>query len=172
MYESRLIVQLLRARDDWERLINHVGLSRVGIGRVSGHWSVKDIVAHVMSREQHLADRLAAISRGEHPRPCSTHEALDAFAAEFGYPDFDSPVLSGDAADEWVFQKYRYAPMNEIVAHELHAFDCLLVAVRSIPESRLMELGILPRILQVTVEHYRQHGAEIRRCFKRPVRQV
>jgi len=172
MEKSRLIIQMMRARDEWERLINHVGLTRVGIGRVSGAWSVKDIVAHVMSHEQHLADRLTECARGEPTQRCTTQTMLDAFAGEFGYPDFDSPLLSEDAADEWVFQKYRNAPMNEVVADELHAFDCLLAAVRSIPEARLMELGLVPKVLAVTVEHYRQHGAEIRKHFKHPVRQT
>jgi len=171
MYKSQLIVSMLHSRDEWEPLINHVGLPRVGIGGVSGLMSVKDIVAHIMAREQHLADRLSVLARGERPRACSTQPELDAFTEEFGYPDFDSPLLSTEAADEWIFQKYRNAPMNEIVADELHAFDSLLTAVRSIPEERLNELGLMPKILDVTVEHYRAHGADIRKRFKRPLRQ-
>ena len=94
MYKTQLIVQLLHARDDWEPLINHVGLPRVGIGGVSGLWSVKDIVAHIMCREQHLADRLGEIARGETEIVCKTQSDLDAFQEEFGYPDFASPLLT------------------------------------------------------------------------------
>jgi hypothetical protein len=171
MRKSYLIARMLRSRDEWEALINHVGLLRVGIGGVSGRWSVKNIVAHVMSREQHLADHIAMIARGEPRRVCTTQPALEGFFEEFGYPDFDSPLLSEDAANEWVFQKYRNAAMNEVVADELHAFDALLAAVRSLPEHQLEELGLIHRILHVTCEHYRLHGGDIRKRFKRPQRQ-
>ncbi|MGE5252244.1 MAG: DinB family protein [Bacteroidota bacterium] len=172
MRKSYLIARMLRCRDEWEALINHVGLLRVGIQGVSGRWSVKNIVAHIMSHEQFLADHISALGRGEPRRPSPTPAALQAFMDEFGYPDFDSPLLSEDSANEWVFQKYRNAPMNDVVADELHAFDALLAAVRSLPEDRLEALGLPFRILHVTCEHYRLHGADIRKRFKRPQRQI
>ena len=49
MPKAQLIVRMGRARDEWEPLINHVGAMRVGIGGVSGHWSVKMIAARVIS---------------------------------------------------------------------------------------------------------------------------
>ncbi len=114
-----------------------MGLPRVGISGVSGLWSVKDIMAHIMCREQHLADRLGEIARGETEIVCNTQSDLDAFQEEFGYPDFASPLMSEAQADEWVFRKYRNVAMNEMVADELHAFEALLAAVRLIPEDTL-----------------------------------
>ena len=70
-----------------------------------------------------------------------------------------------------MFRKYRNVAMNEMVADELHAFETLLASVRLIPEDTLNERGLVRRIRQVTVEHYRDHGAEIRKRFKRPLRQ-
>lgn len=172
MRKAQLIVRMMSARDEWEQLVNHVGLTRVGIRGVSGHWSVMNIVAHVMTREQHLADRLAEIARGEQYRPCQTYEALDAFLAEYGLPDFDSPLLSADSADEWVYQKYRNAAMNELVADELHAFSALMTGVRSLSEEQLNNLDLFQKIKHVTMDHYRQHGADIRKRFKRPLRQA
>lgn len=171
MYKTQLIVQMLHARDDWEPLINHVGLSRVGIGGVSGLWSVKDIVAHIYSREQHLADRLGEIARGEPEIVCRIPSDLEAFMEEFRYPDFASPLMSEAEADEWVFQKYRSVAMNELVAHELHAFELLLAGVRQLSEETLNERGLCRRVRQVTVEQYRDHGADIRKRFKRSLRQ-
>jgi hypothetical protein len=171
MRKAQLIVQMLHARDEWEPLINHVGLPRVGIGGVSGLWSVKNIVSHIMCREQHLADRLAEIARGEPEIVCRTQSDLEAFYEEFGYPDFGSPLLTEYDANELVFQKYRNVAMNEVVADELHAFECLMAAVRSLSEETLNERGLVRRIKHVTVEHYRDHGADIRKRFKRPLRQ-
>src|SRR5574340_63513 len=143
MHKAQLIVQVLRARDEWEPLINHVGLSRVGIGGVSGYWSVKNIVAHVMCREQHLADRLHEIARGEPELVCTSSEDLEAFIEEFGFPDFASPLLAEDSANEWVFNKYKNIAMNEMIADEIHAFDCLLDGMRQVSEEKLNDLGLV-----------------------------
>ena len=172
MGKAQLIVRMMNARDEWEQLVNHVGFTRVGIGGVSGHWSVKNIVAHLMTRQQYLADRLSEIAREEPYRPRETYDALDAFLDEYGFPDFESHLISSDAADEWVYEKYKNAPMNELVADELQAFSALMAGVRSISEDQLVSLNLFQKIKYATVDHYRQHGADIRKCFKRPLRQT
>jgi hypothetical protein len=172
MRKAQLIVQVLHARDDWEPLINHVGLPRVGITGVSGHWSVKNIVAHVMCREQHLADRLHEIARAEPEIICHTLSDLEAFMEEFGYPDFASPLMGTRDSDEWVYQKYKNVAMNELVADEIHAFDHLLSGMRLLSEETLNDRGLVRRIRHVTIEHYSHHGADIRKRFKRPLRQI
>jgi len=172
MYKAQLIVQMLHARDEWELLINHVGLPRVGIGGVCGTWSVRDILAHISAREQHLADRLGEIARGEAEVVCHFPTELETFLEEFGYPDFGSPLISEAEADEWVLHKYRSVAMNELVADELRAFEEILTAVRGMPEDSLNERGLARRVKQTTIEHYREHAAEIRKRFKRPLRQL
>ena len=172
MRKAQLIVRLMNARDEWEQLVNQIGLTRVGIRGVSGPWSVKNIVAHVMTREQHLADRLVEIARGEQYRPCETYDALDAFLEEYGFPDFESRLISADAADEWVYQKYKNAAMNELIADELHAFSTLVTGVRSLSEEQLNDLNLFQKIKNVTIDHYHQHGVDIRKRFKRLLRQA
>ena len=172
MHKAQLIARMMLARDEWELLVNHVGLIRVGIGGVSGHWSVKNIVAHVMTREQHLADRLAEIAQGDLFRPCESWDAFDAFIEEYGFPDFDSPLMSADAANELVYQKYRNTAMNELVADELQAYSCLLAGVKSLTEEQLNEMNLTTSIKHVTVDHYRHHGIDMRKRFKRALRQI
>lgn len=170
MRKAQLVARMMSARDEWEQLVNHVGMTRVGIRGVSGYWLVKNIVAHVMTREQHLADRLIEIARGEQYRPCETYDALDAFLEEYGFPDFESLLVSADAANEWVYEKYKNAPMNELVADELHAFSALMMGVRALTDEQLNDLNLLQKIKHVTVDHYRQHAADIRKRFKRALR--
>jgi len=172
MRKSQLVTRMMSARDEWEQLVNHVGMTRVGIRGVSGHWSVKNIVAHVMTREQHLADRLIEIAHGEQYRPCETYDALEAFLEEYGFPDFESRLIGAEAANEWVYEKYKNAAMNELVADELHAFSTLVTGVRSLSEEQLNSLNLFQKIKHVTVDHYRHHAADIRKRFKRPLRQV
>ena len=169
MNKADLIVCMDRARDEWELLINHVGVSRTAIGGVSGHWSVKNIVAHIMVHEQYLADRLAEVARGELFYPCETPSLLDTFMAEFGYPDFESPVISEEAANEWIYQKYKNLEMNELIADELQAYEMILTEVRAMPQGKLDQQGLVEKIKAATLDHYRYHSANIRKRFKHSV---
>jgi hypothetical protein len=169
MFKQQFIARLTHSRDEWELLINHVGFSRVAIGGVSGYWSVKNIVAHIMAHEHYLADRLGEIARGEEFRPCETQDAFDTFIEEFGYPDFESPLLSADAANEWVYQKYKNIEMKELIADELHAFGSVLAQVRALSEEQLNRPGVIKRIKAATIDHYRHHGADIKKRFKRSI---
>jgi hypothetical protein len=169
MYKTRLIVRLLSARDEWELLINHVGLKRSSIGGVSGAWSVKNIIAHVMAHEHYLADRLAEIARGEAFIPCQTQETLNEFIEVYGYPDFESPLMSADAANEWVYQKYKNIEIKELIADELQAFDAILSQIRSLSEDQLNQPGVVRKIKSATLDHYRHHGADIRNRFKHSI---
>lgn len=164
MDKTILITRLLNARDDWEQLINHVSSKRAG--GISGAWLVRNSIAHVMVHEQYAADRLGELSHGEVFIPCQTQETLEAFIEEYGYPDFESPLMSVEAADEWVSQKYRNVEMRELIASELQAFDGILSQVRVLSESQLNEPGMIGRIASATLDRYRRHGAEIRGRFK------
>jgi len=163
--KAELIARLMRGRDEWELLINHVGAARIGISRISGHWSVKNIVAHIMVREQYLADRLAEIARGEQFYPCETLALLESFMAEFGYPDFESPMISEESANEWVYQKYKNVELMELIADELHAFGEILAEVRAMPPEKLAQQGLIKKIQAATLDQYRHHAADIKKYF-------
>ncbi|MEW6240098.1 MAG: hypothetical protein AB1564_04755 [Chloroflexota bacterium] len=170
MRKSQLLVRLQNERENWEHALNYVGAHRLGIGGVSGHWSARDILAHIMVREHYLADRLREIQRGEVLPPCKTQDELDTFLEEFGYPDFESPLLSEYEANEWAIRKYRGTPFKELVALEIHAFDAVYDAVRELSEEQLNENKLFARVARYTIEHYRHHAANIRRRFKSPVK--
>ena len=98
MTKKILIERLLRERDKFELLLNRVGYTRrMTLTGVSGKWSIKDILAHILSYEQYMADRMHEILHHEVYVPCKTQTALDAFLDQFGYPDFGSPLLDDDA---------------------------------------------------------------------------
>lgn len=169
MDKTQLIAHLIRARDEWELLINHVGATRMGIRGVSGRWSVKIIVAQIMVHEQFVADRLAEIARDEIYYPCETQAEFDSFISEFGYPDLGSSLINKDSANEWAYQRYKNIGMQELIASELHAFDAILYEVRAMPQAKLNQQGLVKLIQSVTLDQYRQHGMEIKKRFKRSV---
>jgi len=164
MRKRRFINHLLTERDKFERLLNQLGFSRMTtMSGVAGQWSVKDIIAHIMSYEQYTADRIAEIVHGESYTPAATHESLDAFLEKFGYPDFGSPLLDDHGPNAWIVEKYRNIPLEEIVAHEIQAFSAIVSGVEALTETQMDQHKLFERITHNTYEHYREHSRDIER---------
>ena len=170
MRKIHFLSRLQNERQNWELLINHVASSRMGIGCVAGTWAVRDILAHMVAQEQYMADRLAEIARGISCLPCQTQEELDIFLEEFGYPDFESPLLKQDIANDWVVNKYRSVSNPDLVAQELHAFDAIWEHIQSLTDKELRENDLYERIAHYTYKHYNEHAVDIRKRFSSPVK--
>ncbi len=159
--------RLIRERDKFELLLNRAGFSRhMTTNGVSGHWSIKDILAHILSYEQYMADRLEEIRHGQTHVPCKTQTALDAFREEYGYPDFGSPLLDSDGPNAWIVEKYRHIPLDEIVSQELQAFNAIYSALERMPESQLRYHDLFERVANNTYRHYHEHADDIKRWLR------
>lgn len=167
MSKKEFIAKLLRERDKFELLLNRVGFTRrMTVKGISGMWSIKDLLAHVMAYEQYLADRMNELAHNIPYSPCKTQTALDAFLDEFGYPDFGSPLLDDDAPNAWVVEKYRNVALEEVVAQEIQAFSAILTALENMPEEIIERHNLYPRVARHTTEHYREHAREIKQWMK------
>jgi hypothetical protein len=124
---------------------------------------VKDIIAHIMSYEQYIADRIAEIIHAEVYTPAETQEALDAFLERFGYPDFGSALLGDDGPNAWIVEKYKNIPLEEIVAHEIQAFGAIVSGMETLTEAQLDKYKLFERVANNTYEHYREHSRDIER---------
>ncbi len=164
MKKRRYIFHLLNERDKFEQLLNQLSFARLTTtAGVAGSWSVKDIVAHIMSYEQFTADRMAEIIHGESYSPANSPAALDAFLEKFGYPDFGSPLLSGDSPKEWIVEKYKNISLEEVVAHEIQAFNAIVTSFETISENVLDQHHLFEQITNNTYIHYREHSRDIER---------
>jgi len=170
MRKLRLLHRLENERQDWELLINYVASSRMGIGCVAGTWAVRDILAHIVAQEQYLADRLAEVAHSEPFSVCQTQDELETFLEEFGYPDFESPLLQQDIANDWVVNKYKSVSNEDLVALEIHAFDAILESLSGLTEYQLEEHNLYKLIAHYTYEHYNEHATDIRKRFRSPVK--
>ena len=161
------LARLLRERDKFELLLNRVGYTRrMTLNGVSGKWSVKDILAHILAYEQYIADRMNEILHGEEYIPCKTQNALDAFLDEYGYPDFGSPLLDDDGPNQWVTEKYKNVSLEDVVAQELQAFAAIVSFLEKLPEASIDQHHLYDRIANNTYKHYREHMADIRRWLR------
>ena len=164
MNKRLFISRLLRERDKFEILVNRVGFARrLALKGVVGKWSVKDVLAHILAYEQYMADRMQEITQNEPYIPAKTQTALDAFLDAFGYPDFGSPLLDGDAPNNWVIEKYRNVSLEDIVTQELNAFASIISVLESMTEETIERHNIYERVANNTYKHYREHIRDIRR---------
>lgn len=161
------LARLMHERDKFELLLNRVGYTRrMTLKGVSGKWSVKDMLAHVLSYEQYMADRLHEILHGEEYVPCRTQNALDAFLDEFGYPDFGSALLDDDGPNEWIVEKYKNVSLDDVVMQEIQAFGAIVTALEKMPEEMMTRHNLYDRVTNNTFGHYREHTAEIKRWLR------
>jgi len=164
MKKRRFLHHLLAERDKFERLLNQLGFARqITISGVTGQWSVKDIIAHIMSYEQYTADRLAEIIHGEPYTPARTPAELDTFLEKFGYPDFGSDLLDDDGPNAWIVEKYKNISLDDIVAHEIQAFGAIVSGLDALSETQLDQHHLFENITSNTYEHYREHSRDIER---------
>jgi len=167
MTRKTFIDKLMHERDRFELTLNRVGYTRrMTLKGVSGKWSIKDILAHILAYELYIADRMNEILHGESYIPCKTQTALDAFLDQFGYPDFGSSLLDDDAPNEWVIQKYKSVSLEDVVAQEIQAFSSIVSMLEKIPEKALTEHNLLDRVANNTYHHYREHLRDIRHWLK------
>jgi hypothetical protein len=161
------LARLLHERDKFELLLNRVVFTRrMTLKGVSGKWSIKDILAHILAYELYIADRMNEVLHGEAYAPCRTQNALDAFLDEFGYPDFGSPLLDDDVPNEWVTQKYKSVALEEVVAQEIQAFAAIIASLEKMPEDVISRHNFFERAANNTYRHYREHSADIKRWLR------
>jgi hypothetical protein len=158
------LARLMRERDKFELLVNRIGFTRqLTIPGVIGKWSIKDVLAHILSYEQYIADRLEEIQHNEPYIPSKTQNALDAFLDQFGYPDFGSPLLDDDGPNAWVIEKYRNVSLEDIITQEVQAFATIVASIKSLPEEAIDTHNLYERIANNTYKHYREHIRDIQK---------
>ena len=167
MSKKIFIARLMHERDKLELLLNRVGYTRrMTLKGVSGRWSIKDILAHILAYEQYIADRMNEIMHSEPYTPCKTQTALDAFLDEFGYPDFGSPLLDDDMPNAWIVEKYKNVALEDVVAQENQAFSSIVATLESMPETLINHHNLFERVANSTYRHYLEHIADIRHWLK------
>jgi len=167
MLKKQFIEKLLQERDRFELLLNRVGYTRrMTLKGVSGKWSIKDILAHILSYEQYMADRMDEILHHEAYIPCKTQTALDAFLDEFGYPDFGSPLLDDDVPNAWVVEKYMSVSLDDVVTQELQAFASIISTLEKMTEETISKHNLTERIANNTFKHYRENNKDKRAWLK------
>ena len=118
MKKSDLLNGLQEENRQWEALLDRIGPQRMDQPGVAGHWSVKDIVAHLTGWRKRNAARLQAAQRGEPDVP----------------PPWPAHLHTDDEINAWIYDANRGRSVDEVLDESRQVFQQLLAAIEGLPE--------------------------------------
>lgn len=155
MDKDSLLSNIMAERAEWDELIDRVGPERMEIPDVTGSWSVKDVIAHIMWFEREMI----GVARAH---------------ALIGSSLWNLPQAERNEA---VYEEFREMPLEQVLDEARQTYAQLLVALRDLDEADLndtsrfrdMPAEWLPWqvIAGNTYEHYRAHVPDVRAWLAR-----
>ena len=167
MNKILFIERLQKERDTFEILLNRVGFTRqMTMKGVLGSLSVKDLLADILTREQFIGDRLNEVLHGIQYSPCASNNAIFDFEKMYGYPDYESSLVSKQKIDHLVIHKHKNIALDEIVSQELAAYSSILASLEKLTHGQCLDHDLYHRVAEHTYRPYHRMSAEIRRWLK------
>jgi hypothetical protein len=124
-------------------------------------WSLKDLFAHLLAREQFLLVYLELL-KGDHAYKPSTNQAeLQTFQDIHGVPDFGSPQLTDEQSAAWAISRSQQATWDDLSRLEAEVVTRLVAEIDSLSRAELESEGVDRAIASNTWEHYDQHLADL-----------
>ena len=142
------------ARAEWEQVLAEVGEERMLTPVAAGHWSVKDVIAHLTAWEQRPVAWLTAIRRGETPSPAP-------------WP----PDLGEEKTNAWIYEANKDQPLRQVINQSRRVHEQLLKELEMTSEGDLNDAGrfawlngnsLAESIPGDSYEHYRDHTRMVR----------
>lgn len=160
MSKARLLDLLRTRRAEFDAVVADVPEDRLTESGATGHWSVKDVIAHLSYHEGWYADRLHEQLRGEAYTP-----------TELDWMPFDE-------RNDIIYRRNKDRSLADIQAESKAVFDRLIAGVEAHPESFLLEPQPVPGAPEPIViwqmlrgdvyDHYPQHITPIRDWLAAP----
>ena len=110
----------------------------------SGSWGAKQIAAHINGWESTMTEALDKISRGERPAV----EGMD--------------LNDTDGCNAIFAERASAMSFADVVAGLSASGDRLIVAIRAVPDDRIVEGRTARRIVETLIRHPGEHTGEIR----------
>jgi hypothetical protein len=123
MNKSELLNWLQEEYQQWEALLDEIGLERMEQPGVNGDWSMKDMVAHVMGWQPRVIASLQAAQRGEPEPP----------------PPWPAHLQTDDEINAWIYDANRGRSVREVLDDSQQVFQQLLAFVEGLPEDVRIE---------------------------------
>ena len=123
MNKSELLQWLQEEYQRWEALLEQIDPTHMDQPGVSGHWSMKDIVAHLTGWQPWLISRIQAAQRGE-------VEPLPPWPAE---------MQTDDDINAWIYESYHKSSVQEVLDETYQVHQQLLAVIESLPDDVRIE---------------------------------
>lgn len=126
--ERQLIAIVDDEQDEWEVLLADVDPDRFDEPGVSGDWSFRDVVAHLLAWRDGSLRLLEAAARGEPEPP----------------PPWPTTLTTDDAIGAWLHERDRQVPARAVLAAYLDTFARLRAVIRTLPVDALTDPDYFP----------------------------
>ena len=160
---AQLIEVMHTARSKWEALLTEAGAARLTEPGVEGHWSLKDIIAHITYFEVWATDNLIAIRRGD-PRQQAEYTGLDV-----------------DEENARIYERNRVKSVAEVLSESQASFERSIEAVRGLRDEDLYDpeftrksgadWTVIELLEGDAYEHYQDHTTSVRAWLDRATTQ-
>jgi hypothetical protein len=128
MSKAELLRDLDEEYKQWEALLAEIGGQRMEQPGVAGHWSVKDIVAHITSWRRRTVQRLQSVVSGEPLPP----------------PPWPADLKEDDAINDWFYERERGKSVRDVLDDSRRTFQQMRAALDAIPEAVLADPSRFP----------------------------
>ena len=122
MEKSEFLNGLQEEYHQWEALLSQFDPAYMDESGVTGHWSIKDIVAHLTGWRRRTVARLQAAPRGEPEPP----------------PPWPAHLHTDDEINAWIYETNHGRSVPEVLEESHQVFQDLLTAIKGLPEHVLM----------------------------------
>ena len=123
MNKSEFVDWMREEYQQWEALLDQIGLERMDQLGVTAHWSMKDVVAHLSGWNRWVLARLQVVQRGDREPS----------------PPWPAQLRSDDEINAWIYESNRGRSVHEILDETHQIFEELLTVVEALPDDVRIE---------------------------------
>ena len=123
MEKSEFLNGLQEEYRQWEALLNQFDPAHMDEPGVAGHWSIKDIIAHLTGWRRRAVARIEAAQRGEPEPP----------------PPWPADLQNDDEINAWIYESTHGRSVHEVLDESHQVFRQLFTAIEGVPEQVLLD---------------------------------
>ncbi|MCX6048151.1 MAG: ClbS/DfsB family four-helix bundle protein [Chloroflexi bacterium] len=124
--KNSLLDRIKFERGFWETLLEEVGEARMTQPGATGHWTFKDVIAHLNAWRQQGINKLTAAKQHQLP-------------AAPAWPAFLDEETETEQINEWIFETNRHRSLQDILSESRRQFDQLEELTQSLSEQDLLD---------------------------------
>ncbi len=124
MRKFELLNWLHEEKREWEAFLNQIDPEHIELPGVAGHWSIKDIIAHLNIWNLWLLARIKAAQRSM-PQPS---------------PPWPAHLQKEDEINAWIYERNHLRPVEEVLDESKQVLQQLLMVIDSLTDNVRIEV--------------------------------